>query len=135
MYSKSLEVQAAFQLDLIQILKSWSLIIDFKISQVINTSSSKKAFESDDIFFAIIQQIYKVVLDLFYILYKDLIQHFYCWKEETEVILKTLEKSDYSIFKVYKIVILLNCLEKVSEKIITIRLLYLTETTDLLDNY
>ena len=56
-------------------------------------------------------------------------------KEETKVILKKLEKSDYSILKVYRIIILLNYVKKVSEKIIAIRLLYLVETLDLLDNY
>ena len=61
--------------------------------------------------------------------------HFHCWREETEVIFKKLEKSDYSISKVYRIIILLNCLKKVLEKIITTRLLYLTEIIDLLDNY
>ena len=61
--------------------------------------------------------------------------HSHCWREEIEVILKKLERSDYSISKVYNIIILLNCFKKVSEKIITTRLLYLAEILDLLDNY
>ena len=77
-------------------------------------------------------------MNLFYILYKDLIQHNYyshCWREETEVIFKKLEKLDYSISKIYRIIVLLNCLEKVSEKIIAIRLSYLAEIIDLLDDH
>ena len=51
------------------------------------------------------------------------------------ITLTTKEKKLKLFLRVYKIIILLNYLEKVSEKIIAIRLLYLVETTDLLNNY
>ena len=47
--------------------------------------------------------------------------------------LKKLGKLDYSAPKAYRIVNLLNCLGKVSKKIIASRLSYLAEVSDLLD--
>ena len=50
------------------------------------------------------------------------------------IILKKIEKSDYSKLKTYRMIILLNCLSKVSEKIITTKLSYLAEITDFLNS-
>ena len=41
-------------------------------------------------------------------------------------------KRDYSLPKSYRVITLLNCLEKTAKKIIASRLSYLAETTDLL---
>jgi len=46
--------------------------------------------------------------------------------------LRKEEKSDYSAFKVYQIIMLLNCLDKISEKILVTRLSNLAEVSDLL---
>jgi hypothetical protein len=43
------------------------------------------------------------------------------------------DKSDYIASKAYKIITLLNCLEKISKKIIASRLPYFEQTSDLLD--
>ena len=51
-----------------------------------------------------------------------------------KIIFKKIEKPDYSKSKTYRMITLLNCLSKVSEKIITIRLSYLAEITDLLNS-
>jgi len=42
------------------------------------------------------------------------------------------EKRNWSESKSYRIIFLLNCLDKIAEKIIAARLVYLAETTDLL---
>src|SRR5204862_6322493 len=48
------------------------------------------------------------------------------------MIIKKFNKENYSDFKSYKIISLLNCLNKISKRIITERLSYFAETTDLL---
>ena len=70
------------------------------------------------------------------LIYKILIRngfHPECWREGTGIILKKLEKPDYSLPKAYRIITLLNCLDKVAEKIIAIRLSHISQVTDLLD--
>src|SRR5438034_8440489 len=44
------------------------------------------------------------------------------------------ENRKATISKFYRMISLLNCMKKVAEKIITIRLSYITETSDLLDS-
>ena len=52
-------------------------------------------------------------------------------REDTEIILKKIEKSNYSKSKTYRMITLLNCLSKVSEKT---KLFYFAEITDLLNS-
>ena len=56
-----------------------------------------------------------------------------CWRTSTDAILKKIGKSDYSIPKSYRIITLLNCLGKISEKIIAKRLSYLKQISNMLD--
>src|SRR6266536_1098468 len=59
--------------------------------------------------------------------------HSKCWKIAIGVILRKLgKKRNWSESKSYRIIFLLNCLGKIVEKIITARLVYLAEITDLL---
>ena len=62
----------------------------------------------------------------------DIGYHPKCWKEATGAILKKQGKPDYSQPKAYRVISLLNCLGKVSERILAQRLGYLAETTTLL---
>ena len=57
-----------------------------------------------------------------------------CWRQATGAILKKQNKPDYTAPKAYRIIALLNCLGKISEKIIATRFCYLAEATDLLHN-
>jgi hypothetical protein len=57
-----------------------------------------------------------------------------CWKEATGAILKKPGKPNYSAPKAYRFISLLNCLGKISERILAQRLSYLAETTNLLHN-
>ncbi len=52
-----------------------------------------------------------------------------------KIILKKSDKSNYSISKTYRIITLLNCLNKVAEKIIAVQLLYTAEINDKLLNF
>jgi len=70
--------------------------------------------------------------------YSDLIKNDYhskIWREGTRIILKKPDKLNYSISKTYRIITLLNCLNKVAEKIITVQLSYTAEINDKLLNF
>jgi len=85
----------------------------------------------------IIVQAYLAVPHIFYIVYSILINQGYhpkIWKQATGFILKKPKKPDYSKPKAYRVISLLNCLGKVSERILAQRLSFLAETTSLLHN-
>ena len=106
-----------------------------ELQKVIFSSSTKKASGPDRIGFLIIQKAYSTIPELFFQLYYKLIKlgfHPTCWKDSIGVIIKKFNKDDYSNPKSYRIVSLLNCLGKISEKIVAERLSYIAETTDLL---
>src|SRR6201747_1731059 len=83
----------------------------------------------------IIVQAYLAIPNTFFNIYSILIDQGYhpkVWKQATGFILKKPKKPDYSLPKAYRVIALLNCLGKVSERILARRLSYLAETTNLL---
>ncbi len=122
MYSSSLKIQINEELLLNESIQ-WSRVIEEKIKHAINFSAFRKALKSNDMSFAIIQRMYKSILKIFNLMYSDLIENDYhskIWREDTKIILKKSDKSNYSISKTYRIITLLNCLDKVAEKIIAV---------------
>lgn len=110
----------------------WPKIVIDEVREAIFTSSIKKAPGPDGISFMIIQKAYMNLPHRFYRLYEALIQEGYhprCWKTAKGVVLKKAAsaKRDYSRPKAYRIISLLNCLGKVSEKILARRLAYMAE--------
>ncbi len=90
MYSSFLKIQINEELILNKSIQ-WSRVIKEKIKHAINFSAFRKALESDDISFAIIQQAYKTILKIFNLVYSDLIEndyHLKIWREDTRIILK-----------------------------------------------
>jgi len=137
MYSLSSKIQINEELLLNESIQ-WSRVIEEKIKHAINFSALRKAFESDDMSFAIIQRAYKSISKIFNLVYSDLIENNYhskIWREGTKIILKKSNKSNYSISKTYRIITLLNCLDKVAEKIIAVQLSYTAEINDKLLNF
>src|SRR6266508_2161750 len=114
----------------------WPEILTDEIKEAIFSSSGKKAPGPDQISFFIIQKAYNSIPEYFHHVYQTLIRldyHPKCWKTAIGIILRKLEKKrNWSEPKSYRIISLLNCLDKIAEKIITARLTYLAETTDLL---
>src|SRR6266511_2750838 len=114
----------------------WPKISTDEIKETIFSSSGKKAPGPDQIFFFIIQKAYNSIPEYFHYIYQNLIRLDYypkCWKTAIGVILRKLgENRNWSEPKSYRIISLLNCLNKIAEKIIAARLIYLAETTDLL---
>ncbi len=103
MYSSSSKIQINEELLLNESIQ-WSRVIEEKIKHAINFSALRKAFESDDISFTIIQQTYKSILKIFNLMYSDLIENNYhskIWCKDTRIILKKSNKSNYSISKTY----------------------------------
>ncbi len=137
MYSSFLKIQINEELILNKSIQ-WSRVIKEKIKHAINFSAFRKALESDDMSFAIIQQAYKTILKIFNLVYSDLIEndyHLKIWRKDTRIILKKSDKLNYSMSKTYRIITLLNCLSKVAEKIIAMQLFYTAEINDKLLNF
>ncbi len=76
MYSSSLKIQIKEELLLNESIQ-WSRVIKEEIKHAINFSTFRKAFESDEISFAIIQQAYKSISKIFNLIYSDLIKNNY----------------------------------------------------------
>ncbi len=114
MYSSSLKIQINEELLLNESIQ-WSRVIEEKIKHAINFSALRKAFKSDNL----IENDY----------------HSKIWREGTRIILKKSNKLNYSILKTYRIITLLNCLDKVAEKIIAVQLSYTAEINDKLLNF
>lgn len=110
----------------------WPKVEKNEVKEAIFTSSIQKAPGPDGISFLILQKAYLNLSDRFHRLYEALIKEGYhprCWKTAKGVVLKKAAsaKRDYSKPKAYRIISLLNCLGKVSEKILARRLAYLAE--------
>ena len=81
---------------------------------------------------------YKSILKIFNLVYSDLIKndyHLKIWREDTRIIPKKSDKLNYSISKTYRIITLLNCLNKVAEKIIAVQLSYTAKINNKLLNF
>jgi hypothetical protein len=85
----------------------------------------------------IIAKAFEAIPDTFLKVYRLLIDKGYhpkCWRQATGAILAKPDKPDYSIPKAYMIISLLNCLGKVSERILAKRLSLMAEDGPLLHN-
>ncbi len=137
MYFSSLKIQTNEELLSNESIQ-WSRVIEEKIKHAINFSALRKALESDDMSFVIIQRAYKTISKIFNLVYSYLIKNDYhskIWCEDTKIILKKSDKLNYSILKTYRIITLLNYLGKVAEKIIAVQLSYTAEINDKLLNF
>ena len=117
-------------------MSSWSILIESEISSTIFTSIFKKTSESNNLIFLIIQKTYKIISKLFFMIFSCLINnkiHSHCWHIDIDAILKKIKNSNYFISKLYRIITLLNCLKKISKKIIIKWLLYLKQISNMLD--
>jgi ribonuclease HI len=115
----------------------WPLLSRIELDNACTTKIKGKTPGPDLITQEIIVQAYSAIPDIFYIVYSLLINQGYhpkVWKQATGFILKKPKKPDYSKPKAYRVISLLNCLGKISERILARRLSYLAETTILLHN-
>jgi len=114
---------------------SWPDITDLEVQNAIYNSAPHKAPGPDGINFLCLRHVYQSIPIPFVDLFKVLLTtgyHPHCWREATGAILRKPNKPDYSIPKSYRPVSLLNCLGKISEKIMASRLAYFAESQGLL---
>ena len=112
----------------------WPEVNRDEIKETIFSSSTKSAAGPDGISYLIIQKAFNIIETRFVKLYSKLIQYGYhpiCWREATGVILKKPNRNA-SLPKSYRVISLLNCLGKISEKIIARRLVHLANTSNII---
>ena len=100
------------------------------------SSSSSKAPGPDGLGFECLKTAYTAIPEYFHSLFEVLIRAGYhpkIWREATIVIIKKAGKPDYSAPKAYRPISLLNCLGKISEKIMATHLAHMAEKYNLLD--
>jgi ribonuclease HI len=113
----------------------WPTLSRIELINACSTKIKGKTPGPDSITQELILKAYEACPDQFFSLYSYLIDigyHPQIWRQATGAILKKPKKPDYSIPKAYRVISLLNCLGKVSERILAQRLGYLAETTTLL---
>ena len=116
-------------------LWKWSSLTQLELKDTCLAKIKGRILGPDGITQDIILQAYKAIPDIFFKLYSRLLDigyHLLCQKQATGAILKKLGKPNYIIPKAYRVITLLNCLSKVSKRILAKRLGYLAETTSLL---
>ncbi|EDO04694.1 hypothetical protein SS1G_07177 [Sclerotinia sclerotiorum 1980 UF-70] len=113
----------------------WPNLSQIELSNACSAKIQGKTPGPDGITQEIITKAYKAIPEIFFTLFSKLLNlgyHPKCWKQATGAILKKASKPDYSLPKAYRVIALLNCLGKISERILAQRLGYLAETTHLL---
>jgi hypothetical protein len=113
----------------------WPSLSKIEVQEACTMKIKGKSPGPDEITQEIITQAYNAIPEIFYLVFSILINTGYhpkCWKQATGIILKKPGKPDYSAPKAYRVISLLNCLGKISERILAKRLSYLAETTSLL---
>lgn len=115
----------------------WPDVTDSEVKDAIYNSAPNKSPGPDGINFLCLRQVYQAIPTPLTELFKSLLKigyHPHCWREATGAIIRKPNKPDYTIPKAYRPVSLLNCLGKISEKIMAKRLAYIAETQGLLHN-
>jgi hypothetical protein len=118
----------------------WPKIKRLKIKYAIFKSSAKKIPEFNRLSFRVLREAYITVSELFNYLYPVLIINGYhpkCFKEATGIILKKSQAAkppykNYALPKAYRVILLLNYLAKVMEKIVARKLAIIAEFKTLL---
>jgi ribonuclease HI len=113
----------------------WEPITDDEIRKSITTSHPHKAPGPDGLSFSLLQRAYEYIPETFHSIYRALLHYGYhprCWRQATVAIIRKPGKPDYSTPKAYRPISLLNCLGKISEKLMATRLTYLSESLGLL---
>jgi hypothetical protein len=114
----------------------WEPVSIEELQQACSSTAVKgKAPGPDGITQEIIAKAFQAIPDTFLKVYGLLVEKGYhpkCWRRATGAILAKPGKPDYSIPKAYRIISLLNCLGKVSERILAKRLSLMSEKGPLL---
>jgi hypothetical protein len=99
----------------------WPNLTRSELKNVCSAKIKGRTPGPDSITQEIVLQAYRAIPDVFYRLYSSLINigyHPMCWRQATGAILRKDNKPDYTEPKAYRVIALLNCLGKVSERIL-----------------
>jgi hypothetical protein len=118
----------------------WPKIKRLEVKYAIFKLSAKKTSGPDRLSFRVLREAYAAVPDLFDYLYPVLMTNGYhpkCFKKATGVILKKPQAAkpfyrNYALPKAYRVILLLNYLAKVMEKIVARRLAVMAKFKTLL---
>lgn len=113
----------------------WPKLTKIELANACSAKVKGKTPGPDEITQDIITKAYNAIPEVFFKVYSYLLDSGYhptCWKQAIGAILKKPKKPDYSEPKAYRVISLLNCLGKISERIFAQRLSFLAETTTLL---
>ncbi len=117
------------------VVKTTSLISEDEIRQIIKKCKFDNASSSNEISNRILKILIKKLLSFLTNLFRACVEHDYhslCFREANIIILKKSNKSNYTDFKTYKFIALLNTIDKAFESIIAQRISTFAETHDML---
>jgi hypothetical protein len=110
-------------------------ITEKKIKKILKWFALDKTSSSDKISFRILRVCFKTLTIILISLFQSCIElsyHSTVFKIINIITIKKLEKDDYIVFKAYRLIVLLNTLNKSLESIIDRKIFYLTKTHRLL---
>lgn len=116
----------------------WNDATNTEIGRAIKAASPHSAPGPDRLSTCSIQQAYEALPDRFHCLFKAILQNAYHpkpWREATVVIIPKLGMADNTIPKAYRPILLLNCIGKVSERLMAARISQITEKYNLLHRW
>jgi hypothetical protein len=106
-----------------------------KMKKILKRFALDKISSLDEILFRILRVCFKTLTTILIFLFQSCIElsyHSIVFKMINTITIKKLEKDDYIVLKVYRLIILLNTLSKSLESIINKKIFYLTKTYRLL---
>ncbi len=117
------------------VVKTTSLISEDEIRQIINKCKLDSVSSSNEISNRILKTLIKKLLSLLTNLFRACVKHDYhslCFREANIIILKKSNKSNYTDFKIYRFIALLNTIDKAFESIIARKINTLAEIHEML---
>jgi hypothetical protein len=130
---------ASLSIDLIDIKSSFYstliscllIITEREVKKILKRFVLDKTSSLDEISFHILKACFKTLTIILISLFQSCIQlsyHSNVFKMINIITIKKLEKDDYIVFKIYRLIILLNTLDKFLKLIIDRKIFYLTKT-------
>jgi hypothetical protein len=117
------------------VVKTTSLISENEIRQIIKKCKLDSVSNSNEISNRILKALTEKLLSLFTSLFRACAEHDYhslCFREANIIILKKSNKNNYTDFKTYRFIALLNTIDKAFEFIIARRISTFAETHEML---
>jgi hypothetical protein len=130
---------ALFLIDLIDIenlfyltlISCFLTITEREVKKILRRLAFDKTSNLDEIFFRILKAYFKILMIILISLFQSCIKlsyHSNVFKIINIITIEKLEKNDYIVLKIYRLIALLNTLDKFLKSIIDRKIFYLTKT-------